>query len=56
VAFADATTCPTDVLASVVTTTGTAFYQFLTGRIGALRGVREIQSAPVLRTVKRAGA
>ncbi len=56
VAFAGATTGPTDVLASVVTTTGTAFYQFLTDRIGALPGIREIQSAPVLRTVKRVGA
>ena len=56
VAFAGATTGPTDVMVSVVTTSGTAFYQFLTEDIGALAGVREIQSAPVLRTVKRAGA
>ncbi|MBS2531419.1 Lrp/AsnC family transcriptional regulator [Catenulispora sp. NF23] len=56
VAFAGATTGPTDVLASVVTTSGAAFYLFLTEAIGALPGVREIQSAPVLRTVKRAGA
>ncbi|MEZ0110287.1 DNA-binding Lrp family transcriptional regulator [Catenulispora sp. EB89] len=55
VAFAGATTGPTDVLASVVTTTGTAFYQFLTDRVGALPGIREIQSAPVLRTLKRVG-
>lgn len=56
VAFAGATTGPTDVMASVVTSSGTAFYLFLTEGIGALAGVREIQSAPVLRTVKRAGA
>lgn len=56
VAFAGATTGPTDVMASVVTASSTAFYLFLTEHIGALPGVREIQSAPVLRTVKRAGA
>ena len=56
VAFAGATTGPTDVVASIVTTSGTAFYLFLTEAIGTLPGVREIQSAPVLRTVKRAGA
>lgn len=56
VAFAGATTGPTDVLASVVTPSGAAFYKFLTERVGTLAGVREIQSAPVLRTIKRAGA
>ncbi|MEY9894881.1 DNA-binding Lrp family transcriptional regulator [Catenulispora sp. MAP5-51] len=56
VAFAGATTGPTDVLASVVTPSGGAFYRFLTERVGPLSGVREIQSAPVLRTLKRAGS
>ena len=55
VPFAAATTGPTNLLASVVTRDGYALYEYLTERVGALPGIREIQTAPILRTVKRAG-
>jgi DNA-binding Lrp family transcriptional regulator len=33
-----------------------ALYRYLTERIGALDGVAQLETAPVIRTVKRAGA
>ncbi|MEU3571389.1 AsnC family transcriptional regulator [Kitasatospora sp. NPDC036755] len=56
VAFVAATTGPTSLLASVVTTDESALYGYLTGRLGAVRGVRDVRTTPILRTVKRSGA
>jgi DNA-binding Lrp family transcriptional regulator len=56
VPFAVATTGPTNLMASVVTTDTAALYTYLTDRIGVLPGIREVRTAPIIRTVKRAGA
>jgi DNA-binding Lrp family transcriptional regulator len=54
-AFAAATTGPTNLTASVVCRDARAFYTYLTERLGALRAVTRIESAPVIRTIKSAG-
>lgn len=56
VAFAAATTGPTNLLASVVCSDDYALYDYIAQRIGPLPGIRHIETAPVIRTVKRAGA
>lgn len=56
VAFAAATTGPTNLVASVVCRDNADLYRYLTERAGALPLVRELETAPVLRVVKRAGA
>jgi DNA-binding Lrp family transcriptional regulator len=56
VAFCAATTGPTNLLVSAVCRDSEDLYRYLTERIGALPLVREVETAPVIRTVKRAGA
>jgi DNA-binding Lrp family transcriptional regulator len=56
IAFAGATTGPTNLSASVVCRDDTAFYRYLTDSLGALPAIRHIETAPIIRTIKRAGA
>ncbi|MFD1544991.1 Lrp/AsnC family transcriptional regulator [Nonomuraea guangzhouensis] len=55
VAFAAATTGPTNLLVFVACHDAEALYDYLEGGIGSLPGVRQIESAPVIRDSKRAG-
>ncbi|MGW6934041.1 Lrp/AsnC family transcriptional regulator [Lentzea sp. NPDC054927] len=51
--FAAATTGPANLVASVTCRSSGDLYHYLTERIGGLAGVRELETAPVLRTLKR---
>lgn len=55
VAFCAATTGPTNLLISAVCRDNRDLYRYLTERLGALSLIGEIQTAPVIRVVKRAG-
>lgn len=55
VSFAAATTGRTNLYASVATANAAALYRYVTGPVADLPGVREVETAPVIRTVKRAG-
>ena len=55
VSFAAATTGPTNLLASVLCRDVHALYDYIANRAGALPGILGIETAPVIRTVKRAG-
>jgi DNA-binding Lrp family transcriptional regulator len=55
VAFAAATTGPTNLLMFVACRDAAALYDYLEGGIGSLPGVRHVESAPVIRDSKRAG-
>ncbi|MFF4287794.1 Lrp/AsnC family transcriptional regulator [Streptomyces sp. NPDC001633] len=50
------TTGPTNLLAAVNCRDSVDLARYLTGRIAALDAIRSIETAPVIRTVKRAGA
>lgn len=54
--FAAATTGPANLVASVTCRSGGDLYRYLTERVGSLDGVRESETAPVLRTLKRVAA
>jgi DNA-binding Lrp family transcriptional regulator len=54
IAYAAATTGPANLLASALCTDSDAFYTYLTERLGALPGIRHLETAPVIRVVKRA--
>ncbi|MFG2720628.1 Lrp/AsnC family transcriptional regulator [Streptomyces sp. NPDC048416] len=56
IAFAAATTGPTNLYASVVCANQRELYRYLTTRVAALPAVTHIETAPVIRTVKQAGA
>jgi len=56
VAFVAATTGPTNLLASVVCRDVPALYGYLTGRLGRLRAISAIETTPIIRTLKSAGA
>jgi DNA-binding Lrp family transcriptional regulator len=56
VSFAAATTGPANLMAAVACRDDQALYRYLTERISALDGVTHLETAPVIRTVKRAGA
>jgi DNA-binding Lrp family transcriptional regulator len=56
VVFAAATTGPTNVVATVVCPDMTAFYTYLTEKVGALNGVERLETAPLVRHVKQSGA
>jgi DNA-binding Lrp family transcriptional regulator len=56
IAFAGVTTGSANLTASVVCRDDTAFYHYLTGSLGALPAIRHIETAPIIRTIKRAGA
>ncbi|HEX8870420.1 MAG TPA: AsnC family transcriptional regulator [Lentzea sp.] len=51
--FAAATTGSANLVASVACRSAGELYEYLTGRVGGLDGVRETETAPVLRTLKR---
>jgi DNA-binding Lrp family transcriptional regulator len=50
-----ATTGPTNLLAQALCPTPAALHHYLTRRISALDGIRSLESAPVLQTLKAAG-
>jgi DNA-binding Lrp family transcriptional regulator len=50
-----ATTGPTNLMAGVTCRDTADLYRYLTERVAPLKGVRELETAPVIRTVKRAG-
>lgn len=56
VAFAAATTGPSNVVASVVCRDGQELYRYTVERLGALTAIQHAETAPVIRTVKSAGA
>ena len=56
VACCAATTGATNILVAVVCRDRPDFFRYLTERIGALPLVREVATAPLIRTVTRAGA
>ncbi|MFE2522778.1 Lrp/AsnC family transcriptional regulator [Streptomyces sp. NPDC059382] len=55
VPFAAAVTGSANLLAVVVCRDTDALYTYLTERIGAVDGIRQVELVPILRTVKRAG-
>ena len=54
--FAAATTGPTNLLASAVFRDTQHLYEYLTGELAALPGVSSVQTAPIIRTLKRTGS
>ncbi|MFE5533541.1 AsnC family transcriptional regulator [Embleya sp. NPDC056538] len=56
VAYAAATTGRTNLYATVLCAGDEALYDYLADRIGALPGIDAVETAPVIRTVKRVGA
>ncbi|MFJ9908905.1 Lrp/AsnC family transcriptional regulator [Streptomyces sp. NPDC101152] len=55
VAFAAATTGPTNLYASVVCANQRELYRYLTTRVAALPAITHIETAPVIKTIKQAG-
>ncbi|ATY14923.1 Lrp/AsnC family transcriptional regulator [Amycolatopsis sp. AA4] len=56
VQFAAVTTGPTNLVAAIACRNATHLYEYLTDRIGALDGIQQMETAPVVRTVKRSGS
>jgi DNA-binding Lrp family transcriptional regulator len=56
VAFAAATTGTTNLVAAVICKDTGDLYRYLTERIGALEAIRDVETVPVIHTVKRSGA
>jgi DNA-binding Lrp family transcriptional regulator len=54
--FVGATTGPTNLLASVVCADIGHLYRYLTNQVAALSGVHHVETAPTIRTIKRAGS
>jgi DNA-binding Lrp family transcriptional regulator len=52
VAFAAATTGRTNLYASVLTRDVASFYSYLTTRVGAIRAIRDVETAPCIREIK----
>jgi DNA-binding Lrp family transcriptional regulator len=55
VPFVAATTGATNLVANVVCEDGRHLYSYLTDRLAGLSGVRAVETAPVIRTLKRSG-
>ncbi len=55
VGFVAATTGPSNLVAGLVCRDTGAFYDYLTQGLGELEGVVAVETAPLLRSVKRAG-
>ncbi|MFB7633206.1 Lrp/AsnC family transcriptional regulator [Streptomyces sp. NPDC056149] len=55
VSFAASTTGPTNLYAAITCESSRALHAYLTGPLAALPGLAHIESAPVIRTTKRAG-
>ena len=51
-----ATTGPTNLVATALFRDTQHFYEYLTGELAALPGVRSVQTAPIIRTLKRTGS
>ncbi|TDD80773.1 Lrp/AsnC family transcriptional regulator [Actinomadura rubrisoli] len=51
-----ATTGPTNLIAQALCAGHADLHRYLTRRLGALEGIRSLETAPVLRTLKRSGA
>jgi DNA-binding Lrp family transcriptional regulator len=56
VPFAAATTGPANLVASAIFRDARHLYDYLTGELSALPGVSSVQTAPVIRTLKRTGS
>jgi DNA-binding Lrp family transcriptional regulator len=54
VAYAAATTGPSNLAVCAVCRDETALYEFLTAKVGTLPGVERVETAPIIRTVKQA--
>jgi DNA-binding Lrp family transcriptional regulator len=54
--FAAATTGPTNLVASAVFRDTEHLYEYLTGELASLPGMRSVETAPVIRTLKRTGS
>ena len=54
--FVAATTGPTNLLASAIFRDTRHLYEYLTGELATLPGVSSVQTAPVIRTLKRTGS
>ncbi|MEV4107536.1 Lrp/AsnC family transcriptional regulator [Nonomuraea sp. NPDC049695] len=55
ISFAGVTTGPTNLLAAAVCRDNADLYRYLTERVSALDAVQTLETAPVLRTMKRTG-
>ncbi|MFG1606620.1 Lrp/AsnC family transcriptional regulator [Actinoplanes sp. NPDC049265] len=55
IAFAAATTGPSNLIGSVVCADQRELYRYMTTRVAALPGITRVETAPVIRTVKQAG-
>jgi DNA-binding Lrp family transcriptional regulator len=53
--FAAATTGPTNLVASAVFRSTQHLYDYLTGELASLPGMRTVETAPIIRTLKRTG-
>ncbi|WP_081655391.1 Lrp/AsnC family transcriptional regulator [Amycolatopsis orientalis] len=56
VQFAAVTTGPTNLVAAIACRNATHLYEYLTERVGSLDGIQQMETAPVVRTVKRSGS
>ncbi|WIX81252.1 AsnC family transcriptional regulator [Amycolatopsis carbonis] len=56
VALVAATTGPTNLTLSIGCRDDDALYDFLATRLGALPGVHQVETAPMIRTIKRSGS
>lgn len=54
--FAAATTGPTNLMASAVLRDSEHLYEYLTGELASLPGMRSVETAPIIRTLKRTGS
>ena len=54
--FAAATTGPTNLMASAVFRDTRHLYEYLTGKLASLPGMRSVETAPIIRTLKRTGS
>jgi DNA-binding Lrp family transcriptional regulator len=56
VPFAAATTGPANVVVTALFRDSRHLYEYLTGPLAALPGVRSVETAPIIRTLKRTGS
>lgn len=54
--FAAATTGPTNLVASALFRDAQHLFEYLTGELASLPGMRSVETAPVIRTLKRTGS
>jgi DNA-binding Lrp family transcriptional regulator len=56
VPFAAATTGPTNLVVTALFRDTEHLYEYLTGQLAVLPGVRSVETAPIIRTLKRTGS